>query len=214
LVLEPFDYGRLKEKASDSEFSRPGGKFHHDVAQTWKHQKASVSIECPLERLAGDVLGPNSGPALGGVEGDHPKREYCPLRKSRMTVSLLREKCVYFRGKVGTGFSHSEGRALLKKLGALERKEPPFKSVPRLARGVTRFVNPELVAHVNFTEWTSDGVMRHSLIPGVARGQARGRGRRHAVTASQGGRLTLMSGTLYGHFGAGVDERRPGQPRL
>jgi bifunctional non-homologous end joining protein LigD len=72
-----------------------------------------------------------------------------------------------FAGKVGTGFSHSEGRALLKKLGALGQKEPPFKSVPRLARRGARFVKPELVAHVNFTEWTRDGLMRHPSFQGL-----------------------------------------------
>jgi hypothetical protein len=33
--------------------------------------KIVVSIECPLEHLAGDVLGYVPGPALGRVEGDH-----------------------------------------------------------------------------------------------------------------------------------------------
>ena len=33
--------------------------------------KIVVSVECPVEHLAGDVLRHVSGPALGRVEGDH-----------------------------------------------------------------------------------------------------------------------------------------------
>jgi hypothetical protein len=33
--------------------------------------KIVVGVECPLEHLAGDVLGHVSGPALGRVESDH-----------------------------------------------------------------------------------------------------------------------------------------------
>jgi bifunctional non-homologous end joining protein LigD len=72
-----------------------------------------------------------------------------------------------FAGKVGTGFSHSEGHALLTKLKKLEQKQPPFKSIPRLARKGAVFTKPELVAHVNFTEWTHDGVMRHPSFRGL-----------------------------------------------
>jgi DNA-binding protein H-NS len=72
-----------------------------------------------------------------------------------------------FAGKVGTGFSHSEGHALLTKLKKLEQKDPPFKSIPRLARKGAVFAKPELVAHVNFTEWTHDGVMRHPSFQGL-----------------------------------------------
>jgi bifunctional non-homologous end joining protein LigD len=72
-----------------------------------------------------------------------------------------------FAGKVGTGFSHSEGHALLKKLKTLEQNQPPFKSIPRPARRDAVFARPELVAHVNFTEWTHDGVMRHPSFQGL-----------------------------------------------
>ena len=36
--------------------------------------KIVVGVECPVEHLAGDVLGHVSGPALGRVEGDHAER--------------------------------------------------------------------------------------------------------------------------------------------
>jgi hypothetical protein len=36
--------------------------------------KIVVGVECPVEHLAGDVLGHVTGPALGRVESDRPKR--------------------------------------------------------------------------------------------------------------------------------------------
>jgi bifunctional non-homologous end joining protein LigD len=101
------------------------------------------------------------------VIGGYTTQPKHPDALGALLMGYYEKNAFIFAGKVGTGFSHSEGRALLKKLDALERKEPPFKSVPRLARGVTRFVNPEPAAHVNFTEWTPDGVMRHPSFQGL-----------------------------------------------
>jgi bifunctional non-homologous end joining protein LigD len=72
-----------------------------------------------------------------------------------------------FAGKVGTGFSHRDRRALLQQLEALAQDAPPFRTLPVAARRGARFVKPVLVAHVNFTEWTSDGVMRHPSFQGL-----------------------------------------------
>jgi bifunctional non-homologous end joining protein LigD len=101
------------------------------------------------------------------VIGGYTTQPKHPDALGALLMGYYEKKGFIFAGKVGTGFSHTEGRMLLKKLDALERKEPPFKSVPRLARRGARFVKPELVAHVNFTEWTPDGVMRHPSFQGL-----------------------------------------------
>ena len=72
-----------------------------------------------------------------------------------------------FAGKVGTGFSVAEGAALLKKLAARAVSASPFTTVPTDARRGARFVKPELVAHVNFGEWTPDGRLRHPSFQGL-----------------------------------------------
>jgi len=72
-----------------------------------------------------------------------------------------------FAGKVGTGFTHREGRELLQKLKRLKREASPFKTIPTASRRGASFVKPTLVAHVNFTEWTVDGVMRHPSFQGL-----------------------------------------------
>jgi bifunctional non-homologous end joining protein LigD len=72
-----------------------------------------------------------------------------------------------FAGKVGTGFSAAESTALLKKLAARVVSASPFTTVPTDARRGARFVKPELVAHVNFGEWTPDGKLRHPSFQGL-----------------------------------------------
>jgi bifunctional non-homologous end joining protein LigD len=101
------------------------------------------------------------------VIGGYTTQPKHPDALGALLMGYYEKNALIFAGKVGTGFSHSEGRALLKKLDALERKEPPFKSIPRLAQRSARFVKPELVAHVSFTEWTPDGVMRHPSFQGL-----------------------------------------------
>jgi bifunctional non-homologous end joining protein LigD len=72
-----------------------------------------------------------------------------------------------FAGKVGTGFTHREGREILQKLKRLKRDTSPFKAIPTASRRGASFAKPELVAHVSFTEWTADGVMRHPSFQGL-----------------------------------------------
>jgi len=67
-----------------------------------------------------------------------------------------------YAGHVGTGFTEPMLRDLAERLRPLHREEVPFQTpVPaRHARGA-RWVKPQLVGEVAFTEWTGDGVMRH-----------------------------------------------------
>ena len=73
-----------------------------------------------------------------------------------------------YSGRVGTGFTGAELRQLRRSLEPLERPEPAFADPPRgaQARGV-HWVEPELVAEVEFTEWTRDGVLRHPSFRGL-----------------------------------------------
>jgi bifunctional non-homologous end joining protein LigD len=70
-----------------------------------------------------------------------------------------------YAGKVGTGFSTADLRALTAKLRALEQPASPFEPAPRVAGA--RWVKPTLVGEVAFTEWTSDGKMRHPSFQGL-----------------------------------------------
>lgn len=73
-----------------------------------------------------------------------------------------------FCGKVGTGFTHKLALELRARLERIEQKTCPFATLPagRLGRNA-HWVKPELVCEVVFTEWTSDGKIRHPSFQGL-----------------------------------------------
>jgi bifunctional non-homologous end joining protein LigD len=75
-------------------------------------------------------------------------------------------KLVY-RGRVGTGFSVASAKALQAQLDARARKTSPFDSVPKAIARTARWVAPELVGEIGFTEFTPDGVLRHPSFLGL-----------------------------------------------
>jgi bifunctional non-homologous end joining protein LigD len=73
-----------------------------------------------------------------------------------------------YSGRVGTGFNDATLAALKQKLDKLEQPKTSFENPPTgaEARGV-HWVRPTLVAEVEFTEWTSDGTLRHPSFLGL-----------------------------------------------
>jgi bifunctional non-homologous end joining protein LigD len=78
-------------------------------------------------------------------------------------------------GNVGTGFDEAEIERLLKLLRPLERKDSPFPQVPKLPR-VRKddivWVEPKLVAEVEFVEWTHDRRLRAPVYKGLREDKA------------------------------------------
>jgi len=73
-------------------------------------------------------------------------------------------------GNVGTGFDDKEIERLLRTLKPLERDTPPFKSAPKMPRvrkGDVVWVEPKLVAEVEFVQWTHDGHLRAPVYKGL-----------------------------------------------
>jgi bifunctional non-homologous end joining protein LigD len=70
-----------------------------------------------------------------------------------------------YAGKVGTGFDAASLRLLRERLEPLATDESPFagRQPPREAR----FVEPKLVAEVEFSEWTAAGTLRHPSFKGL-----------------------------------------------
>jgi len=78
-----------------------------------------------------------------------------------------RGELVYI-GSVGTGFSAQRLRTLYQQLRELEVDWSPFAYNSLLASvRAAHWVKPELVADVEFTEWTRDGVLRHPVFRGL-----------------------------------------------
>jgi bifunctional non-homologous end joining protein LigD len=65
-------------------------------------------------------------------------------------------------GQVGTGFSDASLDQLGRTLDGLRSETNPFcTEVPRQYRTIASWVEPTLVGEVRFSEWTTDGRMRH-----------------------------------------------------
>lgn len=92
-------------------------------------------------------------------------------KKSRSFASLLigefGKDGLDYRGRVGTGYDEETLRSLGTKLKAREIGKSPFTDVPRAIRNRARWVKPELVAEIAFTERTHDGVLRHPVFLGL-----------------------------------------------
>ena len=82
-----------------------------------------------------------------------------------LLVGYWEEDRLRFAGRVGTGFTQAELLRLRKLLKPLQREERPFADgqIPKTAV----WVQPELVAEVEFTEWTSGGMIRHPSYKGL-----------------------------------------------
>ena len=73
-------------------------------------------------------------------------------------------------GNVGTGFSDAEIDRLLKLLKPLRRKDSPLAETPKMPRVKPRdvfWVEPKLVAQVEFAEWTHEGRLRAPVYMGL-----------------------------------------------
>jgi bifunctional non-homologous end joining protein LigD len=71
-----------------------------------------------------------------------------------------------YAGKVGTGFSQRLLDSLHATLAGLERDRPPFDRGD-LPRSRVHWVEPRLVGEVGFSEWTTDGQLRHPRFQGL-----------------------------------------------
>jgi bifunctional non-homologous end joining protein LigD len=73
-----------------------------------------------------------------------------------------------YAGRVGTGFNQLLLAELLQRLKALEQSKSPFVNFAsrRTLRGV-HWVRPELVAQVEFSNWTHEGLLRQASFQGL-----------------------------------------------
>jgi bifunctional non-homologous end joining protein LigD len=85
-----------------------------------------------------------------------------------LLIGYYEDGRLVFSGKVGTGFTQKLALDLRRRLDAMEQRSSPFDPLP--PRAVSRnahWVKPALVGEVEFTEWTSDGKIRHPSFQGL-----------------------------------------------
>jgi bifunctional non-homologous end joining protein LigD len=95
---------------------------------------------------------------------------FTPMKNGRSEIGALlvgvREGARYrYAGKVGTGFSSALRAQLLRELSQEVVGASEIIDAPRIR--VARWVKPRLVAQVAFTEWTTDGKLRHPRFQGL-----------------------------------------------
>jgi bifunctional non-homologous end joining protein LigD len=101
------------------------------------------------------------------IAGYTPSKKGFPGFGSLILGVYDKGKLVY-SGRVGTGFSIKQRLELQKKLDRLAQPTMPFETKPK-DPGLrdAHWARPQLVAEVEFAEWTADGSIRHPSFQGL-----------------------------------------------
>jgi bifunctional non-homologous end joining protein LigD len=98
----------------------------------------------------------------GWVPGEGRRRN----RIGALLVGYYEGGKLRYAGKVGTGFTEATLRDLAERLEPLERETSPFSGPAKMPKGAI-FVEPKLVAEIEFTEWTPERMLRHPSFKGL-----------------------------------------------
>lgn len=86
---------------------------------------------------------------------------------SSLILGSYERGTLVYRGRVGSGFDEDDFTALQTALKPLARKTAPFDGdLPSEAKGA-EWVTPKLVVEVEYTEFTSEGRIRHGVYKGL-----------------------------------------------
>jgi bifunctional non-homologous end joining protein LigD len=113
----------------------------------WRKAKCRLSQEVVI---GGWTLPSNGLPSIGALH-----------------VGFYEDGELVYAGKVGSGFTERLLVDLLQRLEARKRDTSPFAAVPAEMKRGARWVEPDLVAQVEFTQWTDEGRMRQPVFLGL-----------------------------------------------
>jgi bifunctional non-homologous end joining protein LigD len=112
---------------------------------------------------------------IGGYTEPKGSRDYF----GALLVGYYDDGELKFASKVGSGYTQASLRQLFNTFKPLRRATCPFVNLPtkrtgKFGQGVTAsemklctWLEPKLVAQIRFTEWTSDGGLRHPVFLGL-----------------------------------------------
>jgi bifunctional non-homologous end joining protein LigD len=127
--------------------------------------KRLVSIYEPGRRASGWIKVKNVNLQDVAIGGWTPGEGGRSAHLGALAVGIMEDGRLVYAGKVGTGFTESTLTMLRRELEPLQRADSPFTG-RQPPRG-TIFVEPRLVASVEFREWTKSGTLRAPSFKGL-----------------------------------------------
>lgn len=96
------------------------------------------------------------------------KGKSAPNAIGALVVGYYNRKQLVYAGRVGTGYTTKTALSLMRTLKPMCIETPAFASaLTNLQRRDVTWVEPTLVAQVEYRAWTSDGLLRHAAFKGL-----------------------------------------------
>ena len=103
-----------------------------------------------------------------------------------LVVGYFERKRLVYAGRVGTGFTQKTSVALMKTLKPLATAPPSFASeLTGLQRKGVVWIEPVLVAQIEYRAWTDDNLLRHAAFKGLREDKPAAQVRRPIVKSSK-----------------------------
>ena len=172
-------YAERRELLESLELEGPNWKtprYHRGAGEALAEETAARGLEGVVAKKLDSTYSPgrrtpywikvkNKRRARLVIGGWLPEKERADRLGALLAGYFDPEGHFRYAGRVGTGFDAQERSRLERRLAALARQRAPFEG-KRGPRGAT-YVEPQLVAEIEFTEWTNDGVLRHPSYKGL-----------------------------------------------
>ena len=118
-------------------------------------RRSPAWVKVKNKRTADVVVG-------GWIEGEGGRAG----RLGALVLGFYEDGELRYAGRAGSGFTDAELKRVEGLLAPLARDDSPFTGHPA-ARSCTHFVEPQLVASVEYTELTETGTLRHPVYKGL-----------------------------------------------
>lgn len=96
------------------------------------------------------------------------KGKSAPNAVGALVVGYYDKKQLVYAGRVGTGFTNKTASSLMRTLKPMRIETTPLAAgLTNLQRRDVTWVEPTLVAQIEYRAWTADGLLRHAAFKGL-----------------------------------------------